>query len=141
MTYYRMTTLEGGPARAALVGCFIIKFPAANGAHGDDYMFFGPNNSNRSNVLHQVNVPFVFPMFNARLSGDIDRNWFIQVNYVDNQEMRGIWGNVSVDDQGRVSKDSDADPDIWVAQANQGEEFGDYEEKVKEAVASASSKL
>jgi hypothetical protein len=124
-------TFKGGPHGVQLLGCSIAKYEGGNGL-GDAYLFFGPHGTNRSTAVSST-VPFDFPMFLASLNGDIDREWFIRVTHVDSQHIKGTWGNSHFHgpDVGDV-----VDPDVWTAQANQGEEIGDGEEKEKAAYAS-----
>jgi len=131
---YNQMSFKGGPHGAQLLGCSIIKYEGGDGL-GNAYLFFGPRGTNRSTAV-SFSVPFDFPVFLASLNGDIDREWFLRVTYVDGQYMEGTWGNTHFHgpDVGDV-----VDPDVWTAQANQGEETGDCEEKEK--AASASQKL
>jgi len=92
-------------------------------------------------MLAPGNIPFNLPPFTAQLGGAVERTWYIQVTHVDDQQMRGTWGNNGYHESERVVHTPSEDPpDTWTALADQGAQVGQKEkdkDRVKDASASA----
>ena len=116
------------PNPPALVHCKIMEIAGG-------YVFVGPKGNPHSTApgLHRGGS-FEFPMFQARLSGDGEKPWFITVESLVVGE--NSWGYVS--NIGFHHGPGQDDPDTWVAHAGATVEEGDGKDA---AAASASSTL
>jgi len=82
-------------------------------------------------------VPTHFEPFQSKLNGHDPHWWYITVDKLDDsqEELTGYWSHTNFHHEGEDP------PDTWTAQAGQGVEIGDGEEKEKGAAASTSPKL
>ena len=107
--------IHGHGPQSQLISCTISQLEDEDGVH---YALFGPNGTWRA-LQHATKFPIRFPQFKAKLNGDHERDWYIEITgIIPGAGMQGTWGNYHYVDP--PPRDSDADSDTWTAQATSG---------------------